>query len=144
VLAPDAIVPEFNRSERLTHGPRFCWVPEFSCVEAVECCDRLRSFSFFVCSETGVPTGFWTFRTTGVSAGFWTYRACWAEAGRVEDTRGGSASKSERSHGEHLGATSVSLRFPFFFVWWSLFVNPKSFWFARGEHCVFGHGVVKV
>jgi hypothetical protein len=30
-----AIVPELNRSERLTHYPRFCWVPEFSCVEAV-------------------------------------------------------------------------------------------------------------
>jgi hypothetical protein len=55
----DADVPEFHRSERLTRGPHFGSVSEFSCVEAVKCfVSFVLSFSFFVlCHTSPAPLG---------------------------------------------------------------------------------------
>jgi hypothetical protein len=49
----DADVPEFHRSERLTRGPHFGSVSEFSGVETVKCfVSFVLSFLFFVLCHT--------------------------------------------------------------------------------------------
>jgi hypothetical protein len=55
----DADVPEFHRSERLTRGPHFGSVSEFSGVETVKCfVSFVLSFLFFVlCHTSPTPLG---------------------------------------------------------------------------------------
>jgi hypothetical protein len=63
----DADVPEFHRSERLTRGPHFGSVSEFSCAEAVKCfVSFVLSFSFFVlCHTSPAPLGWKEGREAG-------------------------------------------------------------------------------